>query len=121
MNKIATYVKARDVANLESMMRPWFKNNMSNLTVKLGEFYDAIDGSITDIEKGVEGSMNDGGIHSERLSFYVNMDDQTYYNLVIWYDVSNSKNRNEVGISSIVLSTGKLGPGYVIHFQLEVP
>jgi len=122
MNEISIQVQTRNVANLESMMRPWFKNNVPDLTDKINDFYNAIDGNITSIEKGVEESMNTGGVYSERLSFYVTMDDQTYYNLVIWYDVSNTENPSEVGISVISLSKGKtVDPDYTIHFSLKAP
>jgi len=127
MDKIIDYVQNQDVAGLEAMMRPWFKSNTTNLTAKLGEFYDAIDGNIVTVQKGTsEGSMNDRGIRSERLNFVVHMDgDANYskYYIVIWYDVANTKDRKDVGISLLELSTGDfvLDPDYMIHFELYTP
>jgi len=125
MSKIATYVKSRDVANLASMMRPWFKDNVLDLTDKLQDFYDAIDGNIESVHIGTGlGSRDNGGVHSESLRFGVYTDDETYpyYYLLMWYDVSSSKNRNDVGIGMIELATGKTtDPEAMIHFVLKAP
>jgi len=125
MNSIASCVAARDVASLESMLRPWFKENVSDLTDKITQFYASIDGNITNVNKGTaQGSSADGGIRSECLNFGVYTDDATFshYYLIVWYDVSNSKNKKDVGIRSLQLSTGDfiLDPDYLIHFELIV-
>ena len=120
--KIAQCVENRDVETLESMMRPWFKENISDLTTELEEFFDAIDGNIVNIIKGAEGSRTDNGIYSEDMRLGVGTDKAISYHLVIMYDVSNSKNRKEVGISAIRLATGQLGdPDRQIHFILNTP
>jgi hypothetical protein len=120
--KIANCVKNRDVETLESMMRPWFKENVADLTERLEQFYDAIDGDIVSIIKGAEGSRTDGGIYSEDMRFSVATDKQISYHLVIMYDVSNAKNQKELGISAIRLATGQIGaPDRQIHFILNTP
>ncbi|MDR2687715.1 MAG: DUF5104 domain-containing protein [Oscillospiraceae bacterium] len=122
MDKIATCITDRNVETLESMMRPWFKANVSDLRDQLTQFYDAIDGDIQSIIKGAEGSSNDGGIYSEEMRFSVATSKGISYHLVIMYDVSNTKNRTEVGISAIRLATGQIGdPDRQIHFILNTP
>jgi len=119
--KISNCVKASDVATLELMMRPWLKDNV-NLSTEINNFYNAIDGNITSITKGAEGSSNNSGIYSEDMRFAVATDKGISYHLVIMYDVSNTKNRSEVGISAIRLATGQIGdPDRQIHFILNTP
>ena len=123
MDKIATCVKNRDVATLESMMRPWFKANEPNLATKLGQFFDAIEGDVISVGRGGEGSSRSQGIYSEELNFGIYTTEQTYPNYYLWisYDVSNSNNKNDVGISLIHLQVGKNSdPSKVILFTLRV-
>jgi len=122
MNKIISCVQNQDVAGLEAMMHPWLKTNEFDLTNKIQQFYDAIDGNITSIEKGAEGSRNTGGIYSETLNFVIDTDMSMHYYFIIMYDVSSAKNRQETGISFLQLSTGLIGdPGRVVHFVLKTP
>jgi len=123
MNKIATCLKSRDVATFESMMRPWFKANEPNLTIKLEQFFDAIEGNVISVGSGGEGSSRSQGIYSEELNFGIYTTEQTYPNYYLWisYDVSNSNSKNDVGISLIHLQVGKNSdPGKVILFTLRV-
>jgi len=124
MDKIATCITNRDVGTLESMMRPWFKANVLDLTERLTQFYAAIAGDITSINKGAEGSINSGGIYTEELRFGVYTTDSTYphYYLLISYDVTNAKNKKDVGISMIRLQTGaNSDPASIVHFDLRAP
>jgi len=125
MDQIATCVAARDVVTLESMMRPWFKTNIPDLTDKLNQFFDAIDGDIVNVNKGTsQGSGNSQGIYYEELRFGIYTTDETnpHYYLWISYDVSNSKNKNDVGISWIHLQTGaNSDPSHIVHFLLRIP
>ena len=122
MTKIINCVESQDVAGLESMMRTWFKTNEPDLTAKIQQFYDAINGDIINMRKGAEGSRSDGGIYSEDLRFIIDTDEPEHYYLQMWYAVSNGTNRNDLGISTIVLATGLVGaPDRVIHFDLRAP
>ena len=122
MDKIISCVQEDDVATLESMMRPWLKENTPDLTAKITQLYDAIDGNIISMRKGAEGSRYDGGIHSVDLRFVLDTDKPEHYYLTMMYDVSNANDRKEVGISSIRLATGLVGASdRVIHFTLNTP
>ena len=124
MTKIADCVKASDVAALEAMMCPWFKENEPDLTEKLKQFFSAIDGEIVSITKGTgEGSHNNGGAHCESLRFGIYTTDTTYppdYFLLVWYNVSSPK--EGAGISMINLSSGlSMDPDYKVHFDIRTP
>jgi len=122
MNRIADCIKARDVETLESMMRPWLKENVPDLTAKLGEFYDAIEGDVISVGRGGESTSRSQGIYCEELNFGIYTSEQTHPNYYLWisYDVSNSKSKNEVGISRIYLQTKKYGdPENVVLFSMR--
>jgi len=122
-SKIITCVKTRNIATLESMMRPWLQINTTDLSDKINQLCDAIDGNVIEFYRTRgQGSRDDSGIHSEELSFVIDTDKPEHYYFVIWYDVTNSRDRSEVGISSIRLATGLVGASdRVIHFELRVP
>jgi len=119
-NKVIRSVENHDVATLESMMRPWIKNNVVNLTGKIEALLDCIDGEIT--RSGInssEGTSNNNGIYrvGKSVYFYTAKD---LYNIRVEYDVTNSKNKSDVGISWLKLVVAKPdGTGSVLLAEIK--
>ncbi|MCL1951790.1 MAG: DUF5104 domain-containing protein [Oscillospiraceae bacterium] len=121
-NRVINCVKAHDAATLASMMRPWLRNNVSDLTDRIEQLLDTIDGNVTEI--GInrsEYTSNDAGIYrvGKHIFIYVG---NTLYNLRVYYDVTNSNDKNEVGISwlEMVVAKGD-GTGFISLDEIKMP
>jgi len=121
-NEVIRCVKTRDTTTLESMMRPWLKNNEGNLSGKIEALLDCIDGDIIEIRiSDMEGTRNTDGIYSvERIIIIKTAG--VLYNLRVYYDVTNSKNSKDVGISWFQLAEIKSdGSGFISLAEIKVP
>jgi len=120
--QVKTCVETHDVATLESMMRPWIKNNVDGLSEKVGNLLDSVSGEITriSIDSSIE-SGNDGGLYSVGKEIHIFTTEKLHY-LRIDYTVTNSRDSKDTGISRLKLFTGKLNtPEYTILAEIKAP
>jgi len=102
-------VENHDAETLASMARPWLKNNVTDLTGKIGELLDKIDGEIEAIVIVPE-SFSDyyQGVRSVGKIFAIATETQGY-TLRVVYEYTNVQNRNEVGFARFLLARGPNG------------
>jgi len=111
--KIANCLETHDTATIVSMMAAPM-SNISDLTEKVDELLGLIDGNIKEMNKYSTGAYRYDGKHGRELRF--TMDSDTLLHLVVCYDISNPR-----GIVRMTLSTGRLGPDYVLLYEIEAP
>ena len=106
-NEVLRCLEDRDIPALESMMRPWFNENMPDLTDQLNGIFDAIDGDVTKVEiSPAIYSSNGDGVSSVRKAFVI-YTTGLIHNLRVDYDVTNNRDAKDVGLSLLRLYVAK--------------
>ena len=113
LTKIANCLETHDTATIVSMMAPQM-NNISDLTEQVDELLGLIDGNIKEMNKFSTGEYWYDGKHGRELRF--TMDSDTLLHLVVCYDISNPR-----GIVRMTLSTGRVGPEFLLLYEIKVP
>jgi len=113
LTKIANCLETHDTATIVSMMAPQM-SNISDLTEKVDELLGLIDGNIKQMTSYSSGSYQYGSVKGRELRFTMDID--TMLHLVICYDTSNPR-----GIVQMTLSTGRVGPEYVLLYEIKAP
>jgi len=102
-------VENHDVETLESMMRPWLKNNISDLPGKIEALLDAIDGDIEGVAPLPDSFPSYyEGVSSVGKIFGIATADEAY-SLRVVYEYTNVRDRNEIGIARMQLVRGVNG------------
>ena len=108
--KIIEAIKSNDIDTLESMMCGNIKKNTKNLHGEIKKMLDAIEGTITKIERRPGGGSytetrkNGDAISQVGLDFTITTTKQTYAIGGCW-EVANTFNKKEVGFRTIGLGT----------------
>jgi hypothetical protein len=105
--KIISAIKEKDVAALEALMCKNIKDNVENLTDKVSELINAIEGEITSSRWGNRGSYQETGAGGRRIvqtgiEIFLTTPSGTYYLSITW-ETANNFAIDEVGIRSIGL------------------
>jgi hypothetical protein len=107
--KILAAVEARDVSALEAMMCQNIKDNVPDLSERISELLDMVDGEIIE---SLQNSDSVGSYHERdrkgRSITQVGIDFQLttstgIYNIHVWWETSNNFAPKEVGIRRITL------------------
>ena len=104
---IVDAIESKDVAALKSLMCANIKNNVPNLDQEIQNFYECIEGDITNISYDLSGdtsmSRAKGQIHQSSIQIHVYTTVKHYLIVVLWEDINNMK-PEETKIRSIRIS-----------------
>jgi len=125
-SKILKCVETHDAATLESMMSPRLKNNVIGLSDKIEQLLDSIDMDCgyTRIVNNSNEFYSGNGIYGQvlRIGFVNDTTKKILYTLEAEYDITNASNRSYVGISRVMLSTGRMAdPDYATLILIKMP
>ena len=120
-NRIVCCVENNDTATLVSIASPLLKSSVADLSDQIAQMLGLIDRDYTRITNSTAGTYQDSGIYGVELVLsFVYAD--TLRTLVVDYDVTNSKNKNDVGISRIQLFKGRYAdPDFAVLADIRIP
>jgi hypothetical protein len=119
-SKIVSCVENNDTAAIVSMASPLLKSSIADLSDQVSQLINLIDRDYTRITNSTAGTYQDSGIYGVELVLsFVYAD--SLRTLVVDYDVTNSKNKYDVGISRMQLFKGRYAdPDFAVLADIRI-